>query len=116
MMGYSCTVKAELAREAMVDMLQGDSGEKSSNGWPRGGKRYFVEQGREQADGAITGVVLVMLDDGRCRRAGNIRIEHDGVVTRWPTSTADERRCAYARAMGEYIRRYNPHITFTVVA
>ena len=50
-MGYGCTAKAGM----VMDTFRGDGG--SSNVWHYKGVEYFWEQGRENADGAITGSV-----------------------------------------------------------
>lgn len=80
-MGYSCTRDAG-------DMLGIVGKVYATDGNPNvltiNGKRYFFERGREQADGAITGTLMMMLDGDYCRRAGRVRIEPDGTLTRFP--------------------------------
>jgi hypothetical protein len=62
-----------------------------------GSADYFFQWGREQADGAITGTLLMCVtaageptfasddsDDGYARRVGVVRIEADGTVSRFP--------------------------------
>jgi hypothetical protein len=65
----------------------------SSNAYTVKGTTYFLEQGREQRDGAITGTVWKMTtssvnDDGievkHCEKSGSFRIDHDGTVKRYP--------------------------------
>ena len=68
------------------------------------GKKYFFERGKENPDGAITGTLYKMPDDGgvtvaplmtskgTCRKMGSVRIEADGLITRFPRVS-----CRYMR-------------------
>ena len=81
-MGYSCTAIARFVEEAMLNRFRHEN---SGNVFSvDGGKTtYFVETGREQPDGAITGTVFKMLPNGYAHRAGGYRIEPEGKITRW---------------------------------
>ena len=116
-MGYSCTVDAS-------NMLGVIGKQFATNNNPNiltiHGHQYFFERGREQADGAITGTLMIMVDasgapykivsvpttleaklfgatvedTGYCKKAGNVRIEPDGTITRFPAmSKADRQEC-----------------------
>lgn len=80
-MGYSCTVDAS-------NMLGVIGKWYATNGNPNiltiKEKQYFFERGKEQPDGAITGTLYLMLPNDMCRKAGNVRIEPDGTLTRFP--------------------------------
>lgn len=83
-MSYSCTRDAS-------DML-GNIGEFFKTNGNRNiltirGTRYFFERGRENADGAITGTLMEMLPNDYCRKAGSVRIEPDGTLSRFPRLT-----------------------------
>lgn len=106
-MGYSCTVLAAFARDEMIKQLKAASDQdvNTSNGWRAKGKEYFMDCSREQDDGAVTAPVFEIRGEF-CHRSGGIRIEPDGVVTRFPTSTATMRKNAHAAALAEYKRRY----------
>lgn len=100
-MGYSCTTDAGLAVDAMLEVLQlaGPDHRQTSNGWQHrhSCETYFFERGREQENGAVTGAVWknCMLNGKEfARRAGSVRIEPNGRIKRWPTSTANQRRKA----------------------
>lgn len=77
MMSYSCTVKANLALEAIYAGMP--NSQDSSNTFDRNGRTYFVEQGRERTDGAITGQIIDLVTG---RQSGSLRIEPDGGITR----------------------------------
>lgn len=103
-MGYSYNALSGYALEHITKSLGcGDLG--PSNVFVKNGKKYMYEHGREQYDGAITGVVWKFLEDGvHVRKAGTFRIEPDGTVTRFPGSTATQRKQATVAAVGEYKR------------
>jgi len=103
-MGYSCTKDAADTLEAIENyltkigpFLSPISHRPSSNSWKLGNDTYSFEQGRENPDGAITGTVYQLTEwinpatgqvdpnRYRCRRAGSVRIEADGRVTRFAT-------------------------------
>lgn len=104
-MGYSATVLACFAQDTMITLLQAAAGDcgGSSNSWgDNDGEYHFFERGREQNDGAITGTVYKTFSAVSCRPAGSVRIEPDGTVTRWPTSTAGQRQLAKETADAKY--------------
>lgn len=108
-MGYAYAVLAGFASDYMLKALQerdGDCGG-SSNSWGnKDGTFWFMEYGREQGDGAITGTVMQTphpeLGGNYCKRIGGVRIEPDGTVTRWPTSSKDMRIVAKVTAKKNY--------------
>lgn len=83
-MGYSCTQKADRSLKYTLAKAVGLNPEKDylSNTWTNNGKKYFYEQGKENEDGAITCQVMQIVGEG-CKRAGSMRIEADGTITRW---------------------------------
>jgi hypothetical protein len=87
-MGYSCTRDASLAL-GCVRHIFGDP--KQGNVLSIKGKQYFFERGRENADGAITGTVFLMLPGDMARKAGTFRIEPDGTVRRFAGLSATNR-------------------------
>ena len=87
-MGYSCTVAAANVLDAIEDYLRekypDTPGKPSSNGWMINGRKFFFERGKENDDGAITGTVYSSDPaSNRCHRAGSVRIEPEGTVTRF---------------------------------
>lgn len=86
-MGYSCT------RDAgnMLGVIRKICGGMEDNILRIDGKKYFFERGRENADGAVTGTLMVMLDDNYCRKAGGVRINPDGTIARFPGFTAKDK-------------------------
>ncbi len=109
-MGYSCTAAAAYTEEAMIEVLHETStseNQKSSNVWDYNGKRFFVERGREQRDGAVTGTVWRFLPGNtHCRKAGSVRIEPDGKITRWSGSNAQQRKRAEEQGNATYQQRH----------
>jgi hypothetical protein len=77
----------------------------ASNGWRAKGQEFFSERGREQHDGAVTGTVW-RNEAQTCHKVGSYRIEPDGTVTRYPTSTAAMRETARNVALAKYAERY----------
>lgn len=75
-MGYSCTAAAD----DMLREIQAMFPSKSNFWKDDAGIEYFLEGGRENRDGAITGTVFRM--DGY--KVGSVRIEPNGFVTRFP--------------------------------
>ncbi len=110
-MGYSCLAIASEAATAMLAVLNDNAEPWSGNGWQRDGRCYFWECGRERADGAVTGTVYALIhgSEGRCMKAGSIRVDETGIV-RWPTSTKAERDQAWllAQALMEQRRGMIP--------
>jgi hypothetical protein len=114
-MGYSCTGKAAAAEGAIFtsraagdlygaaeSLAAGGYGGEVTNGWQVAGVRYFMDRGREQPDGAITGQVWCQTPGSEtCSLAGNLRIEPDGFISRWPRASV---------AMRDAIARHNAAI------
>jgi hypothetical protein len=83
------------AVDAMLAPLQAPGTEAgTSNGWTRDGVNYFYERGNEQNDGSVTGSVWRLLPNDRCRKAGRVRVEPDGQVSLWATTTVTQREAA----------------------
>ena len=75
-MGWSCTLAADNSMRAIQDTLSS-----KSNFWNDDkGQEFFLEIGREQESGAITGTVF----DEKGYKKGGLRIEPNGYITRWP--------------------------------
>jgi hypothetical protein len=100
-MGYSCTVEAGNML-AVIEKMCGAI-ENKDHVLRIDGKKYFFERGKEQADGAVTGTLMVMLDDNYCRKAGSVRINPDGTIARFPKFTAKD------KAEAERILRTTDH-------
>lgn len=82
-MGWSCRSDAartyEKWRKGCVNQTGGQ------NTFKVGEKSYFFENSRkEHVDGAITGTIWRILDNGKARRSGSFRIEGDGKIKRAP--------------------------------
>lgn len=88
-MGYSCTVDASNMLGVISHMCGVDG---NGNILRIDNERYFFERGREQADGAITGTLMLMLPGDYCRKAGTVRINPDGTIARFPRLTARDRQ------------------------
>lgn len=74
-MGWSCTAAADNSMRAIQDTLPS-----KSNFWKDDeGQEFFLELGREQTSGAITGTVF----DERAYKKGGLKIEPSGYITRW---------------------------------
>lgn len=84
-MGYSCSMAADYTLSA-VQALIGDptSGNRLANGG-------FWDRGRENKDGAITGVVFKphATNIGYVITHGSFRIEPTGIINRWPGMKQD---------------------------
>ena len=108
-MGYSCTQKANLVLDQLAIQLRAASGREieTSNGFRWEDYDCFWEIGREQADGAITGTVWHVLDDGRAMKSGSFRIDPDGKIARFPHTSHAMRWTAYQAGMGKYQQRHN---------
>lgn len=90
-MGYSCTLKADKTLQTLMSII--GKGEKSSNTWIHNGNKYFYEIGKENSDGAITGTIYRVIkgDDSKCLKTGSFRIDADGKIVRFPTTTSQQR-------------------------
>jgi len=104
-MGYSCSAAASMTQEAMFAELEADGLSTSGNGWKHNGQDYFLEQGREQADGAITGTVYKVKNE-LCYRVGGVRIEPNGLITRWPCVPREYFKRAQAIGAARFIQAY----------
>ena len=97
-MGYSCTQAADKRLDMIMGLRAGPMGKapESTNMWYSDqGKQYFYEIGRENRDGAITGSIYKMVQDG-CKKSGTFRIESNGQVTRFPCLNSGQKRAAKA--------------------
>ena len=90
-MGYSCTAAASATLAYIERAYQ--SPETDAAIMYINGKNYFFERGKENADGAITGRLMLCVDSlgnpagfyaAHCRVAGSVRIAPDGLITRFP--------------------------------
>ena len=87
-MGYSCTKDASNALGIIGHMFATDG---NPNVLTINGAQFFFERGKENTDGAITGTLYKMLPNDMCRKVGNVRIDPDGMVRRFPGLTMVER-------------------------
>lgn len=85
LMGYSCSARASHVLK-QIDCL--DEFDISSPN-----HKYFYEIGKENNDGAITGIVFEFIGESNiqegyltrpCKKAGSFRIEPDGSIKRFP--------------------------------
>jgi len=81
-MGYSCSHLASCRYQSILDACFSQTG--VQNVYEKNRKKYFIEVGEEQRDGAITGYIMKMSDDGLCKRSGSFRIEPNGKILRGP--------------------------------
>ena len=81
-MGWSCNRDAGLTLEAITVLCIESTG--LQNVYMVGSKKYMLEVGREQGDGAICATVYKYDDNDRVKRSGSLRIEGDGKVSRGP--------------------------------
>lgn len=103
-MGYSCTAAAS----NRFELIMSASRDTASNTWfNEKGVRYMSERGREQADGAITMAVMKFVGENSVVRAGGIRIEPDGTVTRFPGMNKDMRRLSKLSASEAHAAFYD---------
>ena len=81
-MGYSCSCAADNTLAA-IETGGRPKGQESSNtiALPNG-KTGFIERGRENEDGAITGTIWQNLPDNKCRKYASLRIDKNGAVIR----------------------------------
>ena len=106
-MGYSYNALAGFALDKIADNIGCGKDGLPSNTFVVDGVQFFYELGREQADGAITGVVWKFLPDGvHVRKAGSIRIEPDGVITRFPKSKKNMRTLSTIQAVAKFREVY----------
>jgi hypothetical protein len=81
-MGWSCTQKAGTTLSKMKEICLAIT--EKQNCWEDNGKSFFFEIGREQRDGAITGIILRINEQNYIKKSGSLRIEPDGQVSRGP--------------------------------
>lgn len=87
-MGYSCTVDAG----NMLGLIESIYATNNDCTMTIDGNQFFFERGREQADGAITGTLMLMIPNSAyCSKVGNVRINPDGSIARFPR--IDKRHC-----------------------
>jgi hypothetical protein len=92
-MGYSCRQDADTTYREWSDYCYATTG--VSNSYRYKNNRYCLQVGREQRDGAITGTVMLLIDNPDIAgqylayNKGSFRINPDGVVTRFPTGLND---------------------------
>ena len=103
-MGYSCSAMASLVLDGIMETVRRDG--ESANVWFHKGEKFMWERGRENADGAITGMVRRFTPMGRVLLIGSFRIEQDGVITRFPATSHNDKTYAMNYAAMEYIRRF----------
>ena len=85
-MGWSARADACETYDAWSRACQAKTGSQNVYQEFDGDRRYFMETGREQRDGAITGSVYRMVDETHAVKAGTFKIGPDGDVVRWPTA------------------------------
>jgi len=102
-MGYSCTAVASRVLDFILADLSKNVGNGTSNGWFNNAKELFFEQGRENADGAITGRVYEIRTQPNqnpnklCYQKGSVRIEPSGTITRFYGIPISLRRLAMGK-------------------
>jgi hypothetical protein len=104
-MGYSCSRDATYSLGVIRHMFRSED---SSNVLYIKGNNYFFERGKEQADGAVTGSVFLMLAGDRCHKVGSFRIDEDGRVARFPGLTMADRAEVYSTLVD--MRARNPQL------
>ena len=109
-MGYSRSIKASLVYDAMLVQLKAAGPEdESQNSWHAKGSRYFVEIGKEQRDGAITGRIWKFGQHSTATPAGGIKINRHGAVVRWQTSNKAQRESATTAGLIRFHETYGGH-------
>lgn len=85
-MGWSCSAKAGIRLRAIENWIGRHGGCAETNTWqdPKAGNKYFMEIGRQNRDGAITGTIYRFINDRQVVRSGSLRIEPDGKKMRGP--------------------------------
>lgn len=90
-MEWICSPAAEEVLRSWQAVCQQQTG--VSNAWVdrEDGCQRFLETARTaQPDGALTGTIWKVYEDGHARRVGEFRIEGDGTVTRGPSELRQE--------------------------
>ncbi len=107
-MGYSCSTKANMVLDSLIILLQSSSPKiNSSNTWEKKGIKFFYEIGKENIDGAITGIVQRFVGDNLCKVSGSFRIESNGKITRFIGSTKQQRTTAETAGLMKFYTTYN---------
>lgn len=84
-MGWSCSTKASFTLEALGSLSEFDTDSKDY--------KYFIEIGRENDDGSITGGIFELIGEAfpgdklnrrPCRFKGNFKINKHGEIERMP--------------------------------
>ena len=79
-MGYSCSKLASIRYDAISEFCYKQTG--VTNQWknPKNGNTYFLQIGRENRDGSITGSIHRIHQDIKttCEKTGSFRIGRDG--------------------------------------
>jgi hypothetical protein len=92
-MGYSCRQDADTTYQEWLEYCYATTG--VSNSYLYKNNRYCLQIGREQNDGAITGTVMLLIDNPDIEgqylaySKGSFRIEPNGIGTRFPTGLKD---------------------------
>jgi hypothetical protein len=112
-MGYSCLAISGLVLDAMVQVMQdcGPHPDNISNGWTVDGNNYFYEVGREQQDGSITGSVWgPSKTEGCVHKVGSFKIDAEGKVVRFPTSSKVQRDKAQIVGHADYKSKFGAYV------
>lgn len=81
-MGWSCTRAASNTLEAFMNRFRHQNSANTYT-FDAGKTVYFHEIGREQRDGAITGVIFKFIGTDGAQQVGRFRIAPDGKIERW---------------------------------
>jgi hypothetical protein len=80
-MGYSCTADAG----NMLGVIEHIYATNNDCTMTIDGNQFFFERGKEQSDGAVTGYLMLCIPKSAyCSKVGNVRIEPNGTITRFP--------------------------------
>lgn len=113
-MGYSCRRDAQDTLAVISHRFATDGNPNILTMGSVRPARYFFERGREQADGAITGTLMVIVQDADgkdtdfARVKGSVRIAGDGTIEQWPNLIARDRVELEHEARG--LRARNPQL------
>jgi len=92
-MSYTCRQDADTTYREWLAYCYATTG--VSNSYLYKNQRYCLQMGRSQDDGAITGTVMLLIDNPDIAgqylayKKGSFRIEPSGVVTRFPAGLND---------------------------
>jgi len=83
-MGYSCNARCSYVMDSISNWIYEKGNTGSSNTWKTPKGTFFYERGRENKDGAITGTVFKMTDEGmHCKAVGSYKIDPNGKIVRF---------------------------------